>query len=1559
MDKRQRLMISHARLSKYYLAFAGVCFVIASFFILTCSAFAEIPTYSWFVTEIPDTLDPSYKRSDPSLAIDNQGRPHISFGVNQDGDGWPSYLYYTYRDISWQGQQPIWKPYACAETSIFLDTNGKVHITYATEYGQGVWYRTNKSGSWQEETLKGTWTGNYESMCVDDNGNFHVAYWNNNGGAEKIHYRFYNGTSWEPALTGNGEGTQQTVDTDIKEYSYMMKPVTVIVTHGPTPIPYVIAGRKNGGLKYYYKSGGSWSGPVNFGNEYNILQDPNGAIAFDSNNNLYYIVQLDTSPQKLYLGIKNSTQWSYEEIVQLSSGSMVRASLAIDTLNQIHVVYVNGQDIFYKVREGATWSTPQKINSVPISYGPKDLQIKLNSANKPRIVYSTVYPQKVYYVETERLNTPPEIDPIPPQTVNEGVLLSFPVTSHDDDGDLPTYSLELIPDKNYPEGATIGSDTGIFQWTPTYDQAGYYEVNVKVTDGRGGEDKEVIQITVYDVVNTPPEMDPIGPKSIYTEHLLTFTVTTQPDPEGDIPAYSLESIPDKNYPQGATIGEMSGIFEWTPNTTQAGTYEVRIKASDGKGGEDYEDVPITVLDFNNPPIIDPIDPKTVKEGETLAFTVSATDPDGDPITYFLEPIKDKIYPANAALEETNGAFEWTPATGDTGVYYAKVRVADDKGGEDAAALLITIDGSLATIVPPGTTIQYVIDDPSRPYDMIYIPAGTYYEDIIITENVTLRGAPAGTTIIKGNITVKNTEATIDNLTIQYDDGYQMAWDDNYPDQVLLADAGITAINANVTVKNCHIEPEPDFLRSLPGNETGEKPFGKGIQIWNMYESLDMDTGPNIENNIIQNADCAVYYFTQSCGGIVSGVVRNNTLYNNRYGVLLRMHKERPEIKNNIIVGGSDGIFLTYRDGDLFDTRTSLMYHNDVWGGTHTYWLDEDAIIFDITGVNGSISEDPLFIDAVNGDFTLAVGSPCKGIADDGGDMGVRISLLPAPASPTVSSIPEVTKERYISINGTKDINTSIVINGVEAIPPNADTEWTIDSYDLGTVDGTKTLVITSRNIFGLESGAVILNVKLDTAPPYVVITSPSNGATLTEAPITVTGTINDPEASVDVNGIFAEITGNTFTAEGVDLRYGQNTIVATAYDEAGNTATDDIIINSTTTSVYELLKITEDTYYGDPDNPVAGSGIELRVKLVVEDAPKTSEPVQFTVTAGNGTLSQAIVNTDTNGEAYVTLTTDTNTTALNLVEAYAVNFPREKVIFSINAKTGQGAQLVKLTDETTTPLRSATISLIVKLTDANNNPIEGQAINFARTQGGGSLSATSAVTNYYGIAEVGFTAPNTPQAMTQITASSAINPSANVIFSITTSPNSAVTVDGLFSKVDLNSQKIHDQIAEMTVTSDDPDKSATAQYKVWQKGDLMKVQNMSTGEITIRPQLTMTEGAPADAQIINYDAATNIYAVKTKASSQPEEMPYTLTYIDYNKGVVTRIESYYQRADAAIIKASLEMTEFVQIPTANNAWVYNKKIQKMYENNSIISTTTTTVTTRQTNVGLADSEFQQ
>jgi PKD repeat protein len=75
------------------------------------------------------------------------------------------------------------------------------------------------------------------------------------------------------------------------------------------------------------------------------------------------------------------------------------------------------------------------------------------------------------------------------------------------------------------------------------------------------------------------------------------------------------------------------------------------------------------------------------------------------------------------------------------------------------------------------------------------------------------------------------------------------------------------------------------------------------------------------------------------------------------------------------------------------------------------------------------------------------------------------------------------------------------------------------------------------------------------------ITSPENGATVTTSLITVSGMVLDPQAKVSVNGVEAIVEGTTFTAYGVTLNKGMNTITAIATSKTGKQTSDTIIIN--------------------------------------------------------------------------------------------------------------------------------------------------------------------------------------------------------------------------------------------------------------------------------------------------------------------------------------------------------------------------------------------------------------
>ncbi|MCJ7724629.1 MAG: putative Ig domain-containing protein, partial [Anaerolineales bacterium] len=67
--------------------------------------------------------------------------------------------------------------------------------------------------------------------------------------------------------------------------------------------------------------------------------------------------------------------------------------------------------------------------------------------------------------------------------------------------------------------------------------------------------------------------------------------------------------------------------------------------------------------INNPPVIATIGNKTVNEGQSLNLTLSATDLDGDILTYSTTNL-----PSGASFNPTTRIFQWTPGYTQSGVY---------------------------------------------------------------------------------------------------------------------------------------------------------------------------------------------------------------------------------------------------------------------------------------------------------------------------------------------------------------------------------------------------------------------------------------------------------------------------------------------------------------------------------------------------------------------------------------------------------------------------------------------------------------------------------------------------------------------------------------------------------------------------------------------------------------------------------------------------------------------------------------------------------------------------
>jgi len=173
-------------------------------------------------------------------------------------------------------------------------------------------------------------------------------------------------------------------------------------------------------------------------------------------------------------------------------------------------------------------------------------------------------------------NSPPVLDPIGNQTVDEGTILAFAVTASDPDvGDVLSLSAS-----NLPPGASFadnGGGVGTFSWTPDGTHVGIYPgVHFEVTDGSltASEDITITVNAVGGPTNSPPSLD------VDEGELVTFLVTaTDPDPEDVL------TLTAQDLPSGATFtdhGDRTGTFTWTPGFDQAGLYRVIFEVRDGQ-----------------------------------------------------------------------------------------------------------------------------------------------------------------------------------------------------------------------------------------------------------------------------------------------------------------------------------------------------------------------------------------------------------------------------------------------------------------------------------------------------------------------------------------------------------------------------------------------------------------------------------------------------------------------------------------------------------------------------------------------------------------------------------------------------------------------------------------------------------------------------------------------------------------------------------------------------------------------------------------------------------------
>lgn len=192
--------------------------------------------------------------------------------------------------------------------------------------------------------------------------------------------------------------------------------------------------------------------------------------------------------------------------------------------------------------------------------------------------------------------------------VDEGENITFQVADTND---------FFVSVRNLPKGATFSE--GIFSWTPTDVQAGYYTVAF-YTDKNYTSTTDTLYKIINIIVSDTIFMIPVNHAFEYL-----FIAT---DPDDDPVELRIKGI----LPRGSTFeGSRFGpkLFRWTPTLQQLGTHFITLIAQDhpveGTSKVDISNIRIVVTklsyedmryDFNKDGIIDTIDFRMFSEAYT-------------------------------------------------------------------------------------------------------------------------------------------------------------------------------------------------------------------------------------------------------------------------------------------------------------------------------------------------------------------------------------------------------------------------------------------------------------------------------------------------------------------------------------------------------------------------------------------------------------------------------------------------------------------------------------------------------------------------------------------------------------------------------------------------------------------------------------------------------------------------------------------------------------------------------------------------------------------------------
>ncbi|XOV78791.1 MAG: tandem-95 repeat protein [Aestuariibacter sp.] len=267
-------------------------------------------------------------------------------------------------------------------------------------------------------------------------------------------------------------------------------------------------------------------------------------------------------------------------------------------------------------------------------------------------------------------DVPPVISGTPDTTVVEGSSYSFTPEAADANDDELTFSIS-----NQPSWAQFDSATGTLSGTPTDTDVGTTTgIVISVSDGNTTVSLPAFAIEVLEL-NEAPTISGTPNTSVFQNEEYRFSPTAS-DPDEDGLVFSIE-----NQPAWASFNPTTGTLRGRPNGDNVGTTSnIVISVTDNINAPvSLPAFNLEVLARNTAPEISGNPRTAITQGKEYRFTPTASDTDGDDLTFSIENMPDW-----GSFTATTGALTGIPTADDVGTFDGIVISVSD--GQDTASL---------------------------------------------------------------------------------------------------------------------------------------------------------------------------------------------------------------------------------------------------------------------------------------------------------------------------------------------------------------------------------------------------------------------------------------------------------------------------------------------------------------------------------------------------------------------------------------------------------------------------------------------------------------------------------------------------------------------------------------------------------------------------------------------------------------------------------------------------------------------------------------------------------